>query len=98
MPPYDIQERLGEWIERWENFKGFSKGSWDICEAKIENDLVRNLKKEIDKVFLVHSKKNFRLVSSKKWLLILHRSFLQIYQHRKPRKFSLNFLLKNNSI
>ena len=55
MPPYDIQERLGEWIERWENCKDLSKGSRDICEAKMENDLVRKLKKEIDKVFLVYS-------------------------------------------
>ena len=51
MPPYDVQDRLGEWIERWENFKDVSKGSVDISEAKIENDLVRKLKKEIDKVF-----------------------------------------------
>ena len=53
MPPYDIQERLGEWIERWENLKDIRKGSREISDVKIENDLVRKLKKEIDKVWFV---------------------------------------------
>lgn len=50
MPPYDIQERLAEWIERWENFKDIHKGSIDVFNSKVENDLVRKLKKEIDRV------------------------------------------------
>ena len=50
MPPYDIQDRLSEWLGRWENVKDASKVPKEISEAKMENELVRKLKQEIDKV------------------------------------------------
>jgi len=49
MPPYDIQDRIGEWLGRWENIKDASNVPKEISEAKMENDLVRKLKQEIDK-------------------------------------------------
>ena len=51
MPPYDIQDRLRKWLGRWENVKDASKVPKEISEAKMENELVRKLKQEIDKVF-----------------------------------------------
>ena len=50
MPPYDVGEKLSEWIGRWENLKEIRKVTMDVADAKIESDFIRQLKKEVDKV------------------------------------------------
>ena len=53
MPPYDIQDRLAEWIDRWEELKGVQQesGFGSMFVDKLENDHVRKLQSELAKVF-----------------------------------------------
>ena len=75
MPPYDIQDRIGEWLGRWENIKDASNVPKEISEAKMENDLVRKLKQEIDKVFA----QNFEIKYIDGTLVILLAQFWQLF-------------------